>query len=134
MSVRHQLSSLGPRVSQAQPIHDVVEPHLEDAQQVFAGHAWLAFGGHEVLVELALEDAIDVSRLLLFLELQGELALFAAAAVAGRGARRGWAPLDRALGREAALALEEQFHALTSTQPTDGTGVTSHNLSTGGAG
>ena len=83
MAVQHQLARLPARVGKPEPVHHVVEAHLEDTQQVLAGYAGLALGSHEVLVELALQDAVDIARLLLLFELQAELALLAAAAIAG---------------------------------------------------
>src|SRR5262249_14131835 len=108
------------------PIDDVIEPHLKHAQEVFASHSRLVLGGDEMFVELALEHAIDVARLLLLLELQAELALLAAPAITRRRAGRRRAPLDGTRGREAALALQEQLHALTAAQSTDGSRIASH--------
>src|SRR5712692_1936667 len=99
VAVEHELARLAARISEAQAVDDVVEAHLEDAQQIFTRDARHAFGVHEMLVKLAFEDAVDVARLLLLFELQTELALLAPATVARRCAWRGWPPFDRTLGR-----------------------------------
>src|SRR5712692_5486251 len=126
VAMEHELARLTARIGEAQPVDNVVEAHLEDAQQIFARDARHALGVHEMLVELALEDAVDVARLLLLFELQTELALFTAATIAGRSARRSWPPFDGTLRRETAFAFEEKFHARPSAKPADGTGVAGH--------
>src|SRR5712692_9609195 len=123
VAMEHELARLTARIGEAQTVDDVVEAHLEDAQEIFARDARHAFGVHEVLVELPFEDAVDVARLLLLFELHAELALLAPAAVARRSAWRSWAAFDGTLGRKAAFALEEKFHARPSAEPADGTGI-----------
>src|SRR5205085_4040896 len=93
-------------------IDDVVEPRLEHPQQLLAGHA-RALGRLRVVgTELLLEQAVVAPRLLLLAQLQQVLGLLdAAAAVLARRIRT---PLDRALLGQAALALEEQLHALAA--------------------
>ena len=121
------LSSLPTRVGKPKPIHDVVEPCLEYAQQVFAGDAGHVFGSDEVLVELTLENAVDVACLLLLFELHAELAFLTATPIARRRAWRRRPPLDGALRGEAAIALEEKLHARAAAQATNRTGITSHS-------
>src|SRR5919199_6785748 len=94
VAMQDELACLSARVGETEAVHDVVEPHLEHPQQVLARHPRLPLGGLEVLVELSLEDAVDVAGLLLFFELQAELALLAAASIAGRSAWRRRPPLD----------------------------------------
>src|SRR5439155_20937868 len=126
VAVQHELSRLPARVCKSQSIHDIVESHLEHAQQVFTRDTWHPLSVHEVFVELALEDAVDVARLLLLLQLDAELALLAAAAIAGRRAGRGWPPFHSTLWCETAITLQEEFHPLSAAQPTDRAGVTGH--------
>src|ERR1051326_8056973 len=113
VAVHHQLSRLPARVCESNAVHDVIEAHLQQAQQVLTGHAWLPLGGDEVLVELALQDAVDVASLLFLFQLETEFALLATAAIARRRAWRRRAPFDSALGREAAFALQEKLHSLS---------------------
>src|SRR5213593_1307101 len=93
---------------------DVVQAHLEQFQEVLAGHTLLALGPVEVLPELALEHAVDALGLLLLAQLHAEGRELAAveAVLAGRIV----APLDGALVGEATGALEEQLHALAAAQ------------------
>ena len=109
VGVAHELTGLTARGAEAQAVDDVVEPHLEQAQQVLAGDALLAAGHHVVVVELLLEHLVVAARLLLLAQLQEVLGLLdAAAAVLARRVR---APFDGALVGEAALALEKELHA-----------------------
>ena len=55
-------------------VHDVVEAHLEHAQQVLAGHALLARRIPEVVAELALDDRVAAPDLLLLAHLESVLA------------------------------------------------------------
>ena len=107
-----QLTRLTARGAEAQPIHHVVEPHLEEAEQVLAGDPLLAACRLVVVVELLLEHLVVAARLLLLAQLQQVLGLLhTAAAVLTRRIRT---TLDRALVCEAALALEEELLALAT--------------------
>ena len=73
-----QLPCLGTRGGKAQPEHDVVETTLEQDQQVLTGVALLPTSDAEVVLELALEHAVDALDLLLLTKLDvefGELCL-----------------------------------------------------------
>src|SRR5213078_487368 len=96
----------------AEAVDDVVEPRLERAQQVVARDAALAGRLLVVGAELGLEQAVVAPRLLLLAQLQQVLGLLDAAAA--MLARRVAAALDGALLRQAALALEEELHALAA--------------------
>ena len=103
----HQLTGLTARGAEAEPVHDVVEAHLEQLEKVLTRDAVLAAGGHVVVMELLLEHLIVATRLLLLAQLQKVLALLdAAAAVLARRVRT---PLYGALVCKAALALEEEL-------------------------
>src|SRR4029079_6212328 len=91
---------------------DVVEARLEHPQQRLAGDARALRGLRVVRAELLLEQAVVAGRLLVFAQLQQILALLDAAAAVL--ARRVAAALDGALLRQAALALEEELHALAA--------------------
>src|SRR5439155_24907547 len=100
------------RGREAEAVHDVVEPRLEHPQQLLAGDARAPRCLLVVRAELLLEQAVVAARLLLLAQLQEVLALLDAAAAVL--ARRIGAPFDRALLRQAALALEEELHALAA--------------------
>ena len=111
-----ELPRLGTRRGEAQRVDHVVQPHLEQAQEVLARHALLARGLGEVAPELRLQNAVDAAHLLLLAELQPVgLHLVAPLAVLAGRVR---APLDRALLLEAPLPLEEELHPLATAKPT----------------
>src|SRR6476620_11694359 len=75
VTVADELTRGPASAGQARPVHDVVQPRLEDLQQVVAG---LARPPHCLLViatELLFQHAVAVLRLLLLLQLQQVLAL-----------------------------------------------------------
>src|SRR5439155_3699481 len=110
MAVAHELSGLRARRGEAEPVDDVVEARLEQAQQLLARDAGAAGRLLVVVAELLLEQPVVPARLLLLAQLEQVLALLdAAAAMLSRRIR---ATLDRALLGEAAFALKEQLHAL----------------------
>src|SRR3954453_16942644 len=112
VSVQDQLARLPPRSREAEPHEHVVEPALQQAQQVLARHARLAARFCVVVAELLLEHAVVAAGLLLLPQLKPVLGLLrAAAAVLTRRVR---APLDAALVGEAALALQEELDALST--------------------
>ena len=86
---------------------DVVETLLEQTQQVLARRAAEADGLYVGALELALEEPVDVLRLLLLLQLGEVLGGVAAAAGAAVGARRERPALEGA----AALLVLEQVRA-----------------------
>src|SRR5207249_7716081 len=115
MAVRHHLAPLAARGREAEPMHDVVEPELEESQEVLAGDALLGLGPLEVLAELALQHAVDPLGLLLLAQLHAERGQLAA--VQAVLARRIVTPLDRALVGEAAGTFQEELHPFASAQP-----------------
>src|SRR3954463_14831151 len=124
MTVQDELARLAPGGSEAEAHEHVVEPRLQQPQKVLAGDAGLAARLLVVVGELPLQHAVVAARLLLLAELQAVLGLLlAAAAVIARRVR---APLDAALVREAALALEEELHALAAALLALGTSVAGH--------
>jgi hypothetical protein len=66
MRVAHELASLTARRAEAQPVDHIVEPDLEQPQEVLAGDALLAAGHHVVVMELLFEHLVEASGLLLF--------------------------------------------------------------------
>src|SRR3954471_4909351 len=112
VAVADELPRLGARGGEGEPVHDIVEPGLEHAQQVLAGDAGAPRRLVVVVAELLLEQAVVAPRLLLLTQLEQVLALLDAPAAVL--ARRVAAALDRALLGQAALALEEELHALAA--------------------
>src|SRR5205823_11359503 len=111
VAVADELAGLTAGGGETEPHQHVVQPALEQREQVLAGDSRLARCLLVVAVELPLEHAVVAARLLLLAQLQPVLALFHAPAsmLAGRVG----APLDAALVGQAALALEEQLLSLT---------------------
>src|SRR4051812_16287737 len=124
VAVADQLARLAARRGESEAHEDVVEPALEDPQQVLAGDALLARGLLVVVAELLLEDAVVAARLLLLPQLDAVLGLLLAAAAVIAGRVR--AALDAALVGEAALALEEQLLALAAALLALGRGIACH--------
>src|SRR5205807_1225755 len=124
MTVPNHLAGHVPALGEAGPVDHVVQPALQDLQQVLAGLAALAGRLHVIAVELALQQAVDAPRLLLLPDLQQVLALLRP--VAPMLPRRVGPDLDRALRRIALGALEEQLHLLAAAKLAVRTRVTSH--------
>ena len=115
--------------AEAQPVDHVVEAPLELArEQVLAHDALLVRRARsKVRRNWPLQHAVEALHLLLLAQLQAvalQLALDAPALAVLAG--RVVALLDRALLGEAAVALQEQLHALAAAQPADGTSVSRH--------
>src|SRR5829696_6535151 len=117
VAVHHKLTGLPSRPSQTRPVHDVVQPRLEDRQQVVTRLALQPVGFLVVAAELLLQHAVGESSLLLLPELQRVLRLLGATFAVHAGWVR--TPLER---RVAANQV--------NTQPTrllgHGTGIASH--------
>ena len=110
---------------EAEPVDDVVQPPLQDAQQLLAGVLRRARGQREVAAELALEHAVEALELLLLAEAD---AVLAAACRGGSRACRA-AVLRRSmahLGLSQRAALEVQLHALAAAQLANGIDVACH--------
>ena len=126
-SVPDDLARLRAREREAQAVDDVVEPALEEAEHLLARAALAARGVEVVLAELALEDAVDATHLLLLAKADRVLAeLDARLAVLPRRVRS--AGVGALLG-VAALPLQEELHAFAAAKLADGTNVTSHSIS-----
>src|SRR3954469_12376974 len=110
MTVQDELARLAPGGSEAEANEHVVEPRLQQPQKILAGDTGLAARLLVVVGELPLEHAVVAAGLLLFAQLGPVLGLLLAATAVV--ARRVGASLDAALVGEAALALEEELHAL----------------------
>src|SRR5262249_32640050 len=104
VAVTHELPRLGARGREAEPVHDVVEPSLEELEERLTGHAAGAIRHLEVATELPLEHAVDPAELLLLAQLDRVLGELGARLTVL--ARRVVAALDGALVGVAALALQ----------------------------
>src|SRR5207248_1487608 len=105
VAVAHQLAGLLAGVGKPQAVDDVIQPRLEDLQQVLPGHAGPPGGLLEMLAELPLQDAVHRARLLLLAQLRAVLGHLASPLAVLAGRKR--TPLDGTLGAEAALPLQE---------------------------
>src|SRR6266542_2947284 len=128
VAVAHELSTFRARIGEAHAIYEVIEPALEQDEQRFAGHPLAPFRDVEVATKLPLEHPIDAAELLLlaqldrvFRELGSRLTVLTGRIVS---------PLDGALVRVAALALEEQFDTFPAAETTDRIDVSGHKPST----
>src|SRR5664279_1886383 len=79
MGVANHLACLCPRHRETHPVHDVVETQLQLAEEVLAGDARTGTRLLEIALELALENAVDATDLLLLAQLHAVIADFAAA-------------------------------------------------------
>src|SRR4051795_4258169 len=125
VAVLHELAGHVTAVREAGAIDDVVEPALQQLEQVLAGLAGTPVGFLVVAAELLLEDAVDAGALLLLPLLQEVLAVLGATATVLT--RRVGTDLDRALRRLALAALEEELHLLAPAALAVRTGVAGHS-------
>jgi hypothetical protein len=97
---------------EAQPIHHIVQPALEQSQQRFTGDPCPPLGPLEDAAELPFLKAIDAPQLLLLTQLRAVIrnARPRLSMLAGRIA----SALDRALFRHAARTFQKQFLAFTA--------------------
>src|SRR5256886_13137726 len=100
---------------EAQPVDDVAEPRLQQAEQVEAGDAGHLRGSVEVEPELALEQEVDAARALLGAQLDPVVGHLAAANLGVHAGRHG-ATVEGALG-EAPLSLLAEADALPAAVP-----------------
>src|SRR5690606_6229375 len=124
VTVPHLLAGGVARLGEAGAVDHVVEPALQDLEQVLAGLAGPPAGLLVVAVELLLEDAVDAAGLLLLPELELVLRLLGTATAVLT--RRVGTDLDGALRGLALLALEEELGLLPAAELAVRTRVTSH--------
>src|SRR5262245_46888345 len=124
VAVAHLLAGRVTRLGETSAVDHVVEPALEDLEQVLTGLAGLAVGFLVVVAELLLEDAVDAAGLLLLTKLELVLRLLGTAAAVPT--RRVRTDLDGALRGLALLALEEELGLLPAAELAVRTRITSH--------
>jgi hypothetical protein len=66
MTVSHQLSRMSAGIGQTEPINDIIQPALQQDDEVVTGDPGQAFGIGEDATELPLQHAIGVANFLLF--------------------------------------------------------------------
>ena len=106
------MASLVSGIGEADPVDDVIEAGFEEADEVLARDSGSADSFLVVAHELLLEHAIGDAGALLFAQLEAAVRDLAAA-----GRARSWrvrAAVKAALGREAAITLEEELFAVTA--------------------
>jgi len=87
VAVIHELPSLSARCRQVKAVDDIVEPYLDELQQVGTRHAAAALGFLDIVAEWGLKDSVGPLHLLLFPQLTavvGDLLLHPLAVHAGR--------------------------------------------------
>ena len=119
VAVGDELAGRGAGRGEAEPIDDVVEAELQERSRFSPVTPGRFSARDEVLAELPLQDAVDAADLLLLAQLEAVFADLPATDAVLAGRRR--AALEGALGRIAAVALQEELDALAAAQPTDGT-------------
>src|SRR5512139_3502101 len=109
--VAHDLPAFPSRLGEPELVRHVVEPALEEDQQVVAGLSLHPVGLLEIGPELLLEDPVYPLGFLLLPQLDPVIAVLGTALpVLSRGVPP---PLDRALVGEAAVPLEVELDPLT---------------------
>src|SRR6266852_2100053 len=124
VAVGDELAGITPRCGKANPVDDVIQPCLQEAEQVEAGDAGHLRRAVEVEPELTLEQEVDPARALLGPQLDPIVGHLAAADL-GVHAGRHRPPIEGAF-RKALLPLEEQLDALAAAVPADRAFVTRH--------
>ena len=111
----HELPRLVARRREPQPEHHVVEPALEEHEEVRARDALHAVGPLEVAPELLLEQPVHPLEALLLAKLDAVVGVLLPClpVLAGRVA----APFERALLGVAAVTLEKQLQAFPAAKP-----------------
>jgi hypothetical protein len=70
MTVAYKLARLPSRISKTEPIDNVIQPHLQNPEQIFTSHARLSRCLSEMPAELPLQNPVCISCLLLFTKLE----------------------------------------------------------------
>src|SRR3984885_6133600 len=124
MTVTNDLPRLRQRAGETETIDDVVEPALQQHQQILAGDAVHPLSHREVRRELRFHQAVNALNLLLLAQPNREFGETRARLSVRAG--RIIAPLDRALVAVASLSLEEEFQSFASAQTADRSQVSRH--------
>src|SRR6266550_2571711 len=122
--VGDELAGVTARGGKPDPVDHVVQPRLQETEQVETGHAGHLGGPIEVEPELALEQEVDAARALLGSQLDPVVGHLAAADL-GVHAGRHRATVEGAL-REALLPLQKELDALPAAVPANRTFVAGH--------
>src|SRR5208283_1920604 len=122
--VAHQLTCLAPRLREAQPENDIVQPPLQLLQKQLTGYAPGARSLFKVVAELPFQREADALGFLFLAQLQA-VANNLGLPVFSMLSRSEVALLDGTLIAKAFCAFEEQLHALAAAQTADCLGITS---------
>src|ERR1022692_931155 len=125
VAVAHQLARLGVVGGEPQTVDHVVEPALEELEQVLARHALHPDRLVVVAAELALGQPIESLDLLLLAQLRPVVRQLAPPRLAVLAGRVGATPVAAFVG-VAAVPLEEQLHVFAPTKPANRSGVIRH--------
>jgi hypothetical protein len=110
MTVVYDLASLSPAIRPSHPENNVIQTALKSLKQVQTSQAVGALSSTEITAELAFQNTINPARLLFGTQLARVIRYTLAATAATTLTvltRRKPAALESALGRKAALALQE---------------------------
>src|SRR5262245_27251824 len=124
MPMTDELPRAGTVRSEAEPMDDVIQPALHQAQQHFARVFRRARRNLEIAAKLAFESAVEALQFLLLAQTDAILTRLAAAAAMHAGRRP--FTLNGALGTKAPLRLEVQLDALTAAHFADRVDITCH--------
>src|SRR5205085_5530040 len=133
MPVAHQLARFRAGVREAETEDHVVEALLEELEQVLARLALGRAAAQVIAAELRLEQAVEPLHLLLLAQLHAVFGELGASLPVLAGRIR--TPLDGALVRVAAVALQVHLEVLAPADAAGGFGVAGHTrASASGAG
>src|SRR5690606_27975970 len=115
--------------SEAQPVHDVVQPRLQPDEQVLARHALLPRSFLEQVLEVLLRHTVDAADLLLLTQLLRVVRRLPTPRLRQSVLpRRIVAPIHRAFLRVALGPLQKQLLPLAPAELADRTRIASHAL------
>src|SRR5690606_3114109 len=123
-TVTDELTGFGARRGEAHAIHDIVQPPLEEAQQVLAGRPLHAGGAMVDVAELPLEHTVHAAQLLLLAKLHAVVRQ--APAPGTRRRSRGRLQLALRLERLDA-ALQEQVRTFAPGELAGGSTISGHD-------
>src|SRR5690606_1910397 len=122
--VPNELAALRAAGRKPHPVHDVVEPALDEAQHLLTRTARQTRSRHVVPRELLLEQSVDTAHALLLAQAETVLAELDARLAMLAGRIR--AACHRALVGEAALPLQVELVAVATADLANGSEVASH--------
>lgn len=110
----HQLAGLSAGIGKAQPIDHIIQPSLQQYQEILAGNTRLFLGIKESLPELPFQCSVRITGFLLLMQLQGAVRE-SPPSPSGLLPRWFWSLVNSTLWRKTAAALQQE---LFTTAPT----------------